>query len=132
MSKYLLEVNYKLTASGGVQSKGGSARAKAAKELSKHLAGRRNAAPRFGEPDVYVVADLPDNVSAAAAALTVSASGGATARTKVLLRAAGVDPGTEKKTTDGPLGVVPPARGLATSEFDGGTVAVSARDDHAG
>ena len=47
---------------------------------------------RVIEPDwrhlghrVYAIADLPDNVSAAATALTVSAGGGATVRTVVLL-----------------------------------------------
>ena len=32
----------------------------------------------FGDDDVYVVADLPDDESAAAVAFTVSAAGGAT------------------------------------------------------
>ena len=39
----------------------------------------------FGDTDVYVVADLPDDESAAAVAFTVSASGGATTSTVKLL-----------------------------------------------
>jgi uncharacterized protein with GYD domain len=40
---------------------------------------------RFGDADVYVVADLPDDESAAAVAFTVSAAGGATTSTLKLL-----------------------------------------------
>jgi uncharacterized protein with GYD domain len=39
----------------------------------------------FGDADVYVVADLPDDESAAAVAFTVSAAGGATTSTVKLL-----------------------------------------------
>ena len=39
----------------------------------------------FGSTDVYCVADMPDNAAAAALALNVSAGGGATVSTTVLL-----------------------------------------------
>jgi uncharacterized protein with GYD domain len=39
----------------------------------------------FGETDAYVVLDLPDNRSAAAASMAVNATGGATSEVVVLL-----------------------------------------------
>jgi uncharacterized protein with GYD domain len=45
----------------------------------------------FGEHDAYVIADLPDNASAAAVTLAVNAAGGATSRTVVLLTPDEVD-----------------------------------------
>lgn len=45
----------------------------------------------FGDRDVYVIADFPDNESAAAMALAVNASGAVTTRTVVLLTPEDVD-----------------------------------------
>jgi uncharacterized protein with GYD domain len=39
----------------------------------------------FGETDAYVIAEAPDNVSMAALALTINASGVAAVKTTVLL-----------------------------------------------
>jgi uncharacterized protein with GYD domain len=105
MPKYLLEVNYTLDGIKGVKAQGGSARVAAATELIEGLGGKIESFHfAFGGTDVYVVADYPDNVSAAAAALAVSAGGGATARTVVLLTAAEVDAAVAKKTTYRPPG----------------------------
>ena len=105
MAKYLLEVNYTLEGIKGLKSKGGSARTAAAKELIEGLGGRMESFYfAFGNTDVYVIADFPDNVSAAAAALTVCAGGGATARTVVLLTADEADAAAVKKTTYRPPG----------------------------
>jgi uncharacterized protein with GYD domain len=105
MPKYLLEVNYTLDGVQGVKSEGGSARVAAAKALIKGLGGRVESFYfAFGGTDVYVIADMPDNVSVAAAALAVSAGGGATSRTVVLLTAAEVDAAVAKKTTYRPPG----------------------------
>jgi uncharacterized protein with GYD domain len=105
MAKYLLEVNYTLDGVKGLKSKGGSARVAAATELIKGLGGEIESFYfAFGDTDVYVIADLPDNVSAAAAALTISAGGGATARSVVLLTAAEVDGAVAKKATYRPPG----------------------------
>ena len=45
----------------------------------------------FGEGDAYVIVDLPDNVSAAAVGLAVSASGLASTKTIVLLTPEEID-----------------------------------------
>jgi|SRR5229473_1797520 len=105
MSKYLLEVNYTLDGIKGVKAKGGSARVAAAKELIEGLGGKVESFYfAFGATDVFVVADFPDNVSAAAAALTVCAGGGASARTVLLLTAAEMDEAAAKNTTYRPPG----------------------------
>jgi uncharacterized protein with GYD domain len=74
MAKYMIAANYTMEGLQGVRSKGAKARSDA-----------------FGEDDVYVICDLPDDESAAAIAFTVSASGGATTRTIKLLTVEQVD-----------------------------------------
>ena len=73
MPKYLLRVNYTLEGVRGVLAKGGAARKAAAAAAAKSAGGKVESFYfAFGDTDVYVVADMPDNASAAALALTVS------------------------------------------------------------
>jgi uncharacterized protein with GYD domain len=58
----------------------------------------------FGGTDVYVVADMPDNVAAAALALAVTAGGGATVKTVVLLTTAEIDDAAAKEVGYRPPG----------------------------
>ena len=86
MPKYLLQVNYTLDGVRGVLAKGGSARKAAAQAAAKSAGGKVDVFYfAFGESDVYLIADLPDNAAAAALALAVCAGGGATTSTIVLL-----------------------------------------------
>jgi uncharacterized protein with GYD domain len=92
MSKYLLEIRYTLEGVKGVKAKGGSARVAAATELIEGVGGKIESFYfAFGGTDAFVIAELPDDVSAVAAALTVGAGGGATTRTVSLLTPAQVD-----------------------------------------
>ena len=92
MPKYLLEVNYTLDGLKGVVAKGGSARKAAASAAAKSVGGKVDAFYfAFGGTDVFVIADMPDNEAAAALALTVSAAGGASVKTVVLLTVDEVD-----------------------------------------
>ena len=98
MPRYLLQVNYTLDGVKGVLAKGGTARKAAAQAAAKSAGGKVESFDfAFGSTDVFVVADLPDNAAAAALALTVSAGGGATVQTTVLVspqeidKAAGAD-----------------------------------------
>lgn len=105
MPKYLIETSYSLEGIKGVKAKGGTARAAAATELIEGLGGKVESFNfAFGGADVYIIADLPDDVSAAAAAITVSAGGGATTRTIPLLTPAQVDEAVAKKTSYRPPG----------------------------
>jgi uncharacterized protein with GYD domain len=100
MPKYLLEVNYTLDGVRGVRSAGGSARVAAATELIEGLGGTVESFYfAFGGTDVFVIADLPDNATAAAASLTVTAGGGAAGRIVVLLTPAELDAAADKQAT---------------------------------
>jgi uncharacterized protein with GYD domain len=100
MPKFLLEASYTLDGVKGVQSQGGSSRrdaiAKVAESVGGSLEGFYFA---FGDRDAYAIVDLPDNETAAAVALTVDASGGASVRTVVLLTPEEVD-AAAKRTVD--------------------------------
>ena len=105
MAKYLLEVCYTLDGIKGVNAKGGSARMAAAKAAAKSAGGKVDAFYfAFGGTDVYVIADFPDNISAASLTLAVSAGGGATVKTVVLLTPEEIDQATSKKVNYSPPG----------------------------
>src|SRR3712207_3017306 len=98
MPKYLLEVSYTLDGVKGVVTKGGSARKAAAEEAVKSVRGTVESFYfAFGGTDVFTVADLPNNAAAAAVSLSVTAGGGATVRTVVLLTPEEVDSATRTK-----------------------------------
>jgi uncharacterized protein with GYD domain len=50
----------------------------------------------FGEDDAIVIAEIPDNTTAAAIGIAVGASGGATTKTTVLLTPEEIDDATHK------------------------------------
>jgi uncharacterized protein with GYD domain len=105
MSKYLLEITYTLEGVKGIKEKGGSDRLAAATELIEGVGGKIESFYfAFGGTDAFVVADLPDEVSAMAAALTVGAAGGATTRTVSLLTPAQVDAAANKNVKYRPPG----------------------------
>ncbi|GAC1484637.1 MAG: hypothetical protein NVS1B9_01430 [Solirubrobacteraceae bacterium] len=92
MSKFLIEAS--LTAQGvrGLQAEGGTARREAVTTAVESVGGQLESFFfGFGERDVFVVADFPDNESAAAMALAVNASGAVSTRTVVLLTPEEVD-----------------------------------------
>ena len=92
MPKFLFEAMYTQGGVKGVQSAGGSSRRDAVAKVAESVGGTLESFHfAFGERDAYVVADLPDNESAAAVALTVNASGGANVKTVVLLTPEEVD-----------------------------------------
>ena len=105
MPKYLLQVDYTLDGVRGVVAKGGSARKAAAQAAVKSAGGKLESFYfAFGGTDVFAVADLPDNAAAAAVALNVSAGGGATVKTVVLLTPEEVDTATQQKVKYTPPG----------------------------
>ena len=58
----------------------------------------------IGDPDLFVTVDLPDNVSAASFSLLVTAAGGATVKTVVLMTPEEVDQATKKTLNYRPPG----------------------------
>jgi uncharacterized protein with GYD domain len=105
MPKYLLEVSYTLEGLKGLKYEGGSARVAAVKEATEAAGGKLEAMYfAFGEYDVYLIVDYPDNMTAAGAALTVSASGAAKVRTVVLVTATEIDDAAKAASTYRPPG----------------------------
>ena len=92
MAKFLILADYTLEGVRGVQKAGGSARRDAVAAALETVGGKLESFHfAFGDHDAYVIAEVPDNTSAAAVALTVGASGGANTRTIVLLTPEEVD-----------------------------------------
>jgi uncharacterized protein with GYD domain len=105
MPKFLVEASYTLDGVKGVQRAGGSARRDAVAAVAESVGGRLESFHfGFGDRDAYVILDLPDNESAAAVALAVNASGGATARTIVLLTPEEVDAAAKRSVDYRPPG----------------------------
>jgi len=105
MPKYLVQANYVGEGVKGLLKEGGTSRRAAAEKLIKSLGGTMEAFYyAFGETDAYIIADLPDNASMAAIALTVSASGAVTVKTTVLMTPEQVDEATKKTPSYRPPG----------------------------
>jgi uncharacterized protein with GYD domain len=98
MPKYLTISSYTAEGAKALLKSGGSARRAAVEKTMKDLGGRLEAFYfAFGENDVYAIGEGPDNVSQAALALTVSASGAVRTKTVVLLTAEEIDAAAKKK-----------------------------------
>lgn len=92
MAKYLLKASYSVDGIRGVMKEGGTGRRAAVEKLVANLGGSLEAFYyAFGQTDVYVIADIPDNETAAAIAMTVGASGAASVDTVVLLTPEEID-----------------------------------------
>jgi len=105
MAKYLIQASYTLEGVKGVQSAGGTSRRDAIAKLAESVGGQIESFYfAFGDHDVYVIADFPDNESAAAVALTVNAAGGAAVRTVVLLTPEEVDAAAKRSVDYRPPG----------------------------
>ena len=78
MPKYLWQVRYTQEGLKGLLKEGGSQRQKALEEALKSIGGKVEAFYyAFGDADVFTIAELPDNISIAAGALAINASGAA-------------------------------------------------------
>jgi uncharacterized protein with GYD domain len=97
MPKYLISANYVGEGVKGLLKEGGTSRRKAVDELLGSLGGKvESFYYAFGDTDVYVVIDVADNVTAAALALTVGASGLVDIKTTVLMTPEEVDQAAKK------------------------------------
>ena len=92
MGKYLVIGSYTAEGAKGLLKEGGTSRRAETQRLVESVGGTLEAYYfGFGEDDFYVLADLPDNVSAAAAPLIAGASGSVRTRTIVLLTPEDID-----------------------------------------
>lgn len=99
MPKYLVQANYTNAGVKGVLKEGGSARRAAVEKAFASVGGKMEAFYyAFGDTDLFVIADVPDNVSAAALSLTTNAPGTASVKVTVLLTAEEMDAAVKKST----------------------------------
>ena len=97
MAKFLTLGNYTNDGLKGLLKEGGSARRKAVEDAVKAMGGRVEAFYfAFGDADVVAISDVPDNVTAAALAIGISATGTANVKTVVLMTPEEVDQATKK------------------------------------
>lgn len=105
MPKYLVQANYVGEGLKGLLKEGGSSRRAAVEKLFGSVGGKVEAFYyAFGDTDLFIIADVPDNVTAAALSLIVNAAGTATAKITVLLTAEEIDAATKKTATYRPPG----------------------------
>ena len=97
MPKYLVQANYVGDGIKGLLKEGGSSRRAVVEKLIKSGCGKLETFYyAFGETDLYVIADMPDNVSMAAVALMVAASGVINLKTTVLMTPEDLDNAAKK------------------------------------
>lgn len=100
MPKYLVQANYVGEGLKGLLKEGGSSRRSTVEALIKGMGGTLESFYyAFGDYDVFGVADMPDNVTAAAFSLAVNASGAVQAKTTVLMTPEEVDAAAKKTVT---------------------------------
>ena len=105
MAKYMFTARYTAEGAKGLVRDGGTARVAAVEKACAAAGGRLESMHfAFGGIDAYVIADLPDNVAAAALALAVNQAGGAATNTVVLMTAAEVDAAAKKSVAYRPPG----------------------------
>ena len=97
MPRYLYQASYTADGTKGLLKDGGSRRRIAVEEAARAL-GAKVEAFYFvlGDPDVIVIVDAPDNVSATAVSLVVNASGAVRLKTSVLLTPEELDRASQK------------------------------------
>ena len=105
MAKYMFQARYTTEGGKGLMTEGGTGRRAAVEKAVAGIGGKLESFYfAFGDVDAYVIADLPDNVSAAAMALAVNLSGRATTQTTVLMTPEEFDKATKKAVAYKPPG----------------------------
>jgi len=100
MPKYLIQANYTNAGVSGLLKEGGTKRRAIVEEMFKSMGGTLETFYfAFGDTDVYVIGDLPDNAAATALALRVNAAGAASCKTTVLITPQEVDEAVKKPVT---------------------------------
>jgi uncharacterized protein with GYD domain len=86
MPKYLISASYTADGLKGLQKDKASGRRRAVSAAIENLGGKLESVYyALGEDDVYVIADLPDNATAAGLGVAVSATGMVRTKTVALL-----------------------------------------------
>lgn len=105
MPKYLVQANYVGEGIKGLRKEGGSSRRAAVEKAFESVGAKVDAFYyAFGDTDLFIIVDAPDNVTMAALSLTVNVTGTATVKVTVLLTAEEIDAATKKSPSYRPPG----------------------------
>ena len=105
MPKYLVIASYNAEGSKGLLKDGGTKRKQVAEAALKSVGGKVEAFYfAFGEHDLYAIIDAPDNISVAAASLTINAGAAVSTKTIVLLTPEEIDKAAKKTPAYQPPG----------------------------
>jgi uncharacterized protein with GYD domain len=105
MAKYMYRVSYTQSGIQGVMKEGGTSRKDFVEKMAAQLGGSIESFYfTFGDQDVIVIADMPDDETAAAISMAVGASGAASIETIVLLEPSSIDKATSISTGYRPPG----------------------------
>lgn len=97
MKKYLIKASYNANGTKGLIEDGGSKRKSEIQKMLEEVGGKLESFYfAFGEHDVYVIMELPDDISAAAVGLGVNSSGLVSVSTTVLLSPEDMDKASKK------------------------------------
>ena len=92
MSKYMIRASYTQQGLQGLIKEGGSSRRAALASAVASAGGELESVYyAFGEDDVYIIVDMPDNAGVAGLSLNISAAGAISCRTTVLLTPEEID-----------------------------------------
>lgn len=107
MPKYLVQVSYTLEGLRGLIHDSATHRAAVGKTAVESLGGKiEETYWAFGDYDLIAIADFPDNATAAAFCMQLTASGALTTKTTPLMTAAEVDKAIRKKVAYTPPGTM--------------------------
>jgi uncharacterized protein with GYD domain len=105
MAKYLVKACYTTAGAQGLIKDGASKRRAVVEAAMKKIGGKLESFYfAFGDVDAFIVADLPDAVSAAALSVAVNAAGGATSTLVPLLTVEEMDKACKKQSGYTPPG----------------------------
>jgi uncharacterized protein with GYD domain len=100
MKKYLIKASYNANGIKALIGDGGSQRKLIIEKMLTEMGGKLESFYfAFGEHDVYVIAELMDDVSAAAVGLRVNSSGLVSISTTVLLAPEDIDAASKKSVS---------------------------------
>ncbi len=100
MARYLIHGSYTLEGIRGVAREGGSKRRDTVANSLTSIGGKLISFDfALGKDDFFVIADVPNNVAAAALAISVGAAGGANVQTIPLLTPEEVDTAVKEHVT---------------------------------
>jgi uncharacterized protein with GYD domain len=108
MPKYMIQATYVGDGLKGLLKEGGTQRCETVAKVIESMGGELESLYyAFGDYDVVGIAEMPDNISSAAFALTVNASGVIKAKTTVLLTPEDIDEVSKKTVEFRPPGQQP-------------------------